>query len=160
VKHMAHTPEMTSSSSNRLPHCHTSHVTCLFLTCDGRHTFCEFSHRKSTCDPAVPSSSTIATQNHTSHNPEQTQLNIINNQNQSTITNFLYSRLINTITRKMFTSRVAVRLMGGVSARNASTLVVAEHAGGKLGNQTLAAVTAATKIGGPVSVLDSMHMRR
>lgn len=52
----------------------------------------------------------------------------------------------------MFASRTAMRLMGGVAARNASTLVVAEHAAGKVGSQTLAAVTAATKIGGPVSV--------
>jgi electron transfer flavoprotein alpha subunit len=39
------------------------------------------------------------------------------------------------------------------SSRKASTLVIAEHEGGNLSSSTLATVTAATKIGHPISVL-------
>merc|ERR1740130_2563252 len=41
------------------------------------------------------------------------------------------------------------------SSRHASTLVLAEHSDGQLNPATLAAVMAATQIGGPVSVLVS-----
>ena len=39
------------------------------------------------------------------------------------------------------------------SARNASTLVLAEHQGGKLAPATLSAIAASSKIGGDVTVL-------
>lgn len=45
------------------------------------------------------------------------------------------------------------RQLANVSFRNASTLVVAEHQGGKLGASTLNAIAASQKIGGDVTVL-------
>ena len=47
----------------------------------------------------------------------------------------------------------ALRGLSLAAARAASTLVVAEHAGAKLSEQTLSVVTAATQVGGDVTVL-------
>ena len=50
-------------------------------------------------------------------------------------------------------STVARRALSAQARRNASTLVVAAHADGKLAGDTLACVSAASQVGGPVTVM-------